>query len=51
MIVTRLQTPPTCQARFLLDGKALKEKGATTLRFKPEAVEVLSVRKGRGMRP
>jgi competence protein ComEC len=51
VIVTRLQAPLTCQAPFVLDGEALKERGATTLRFEPEVVEVMSVRKGREVLP
>jgi competence protein ComEC len=47
VIVTRLPAPPTCSRPFVLDGKALKERGATTLRLSPDAVEVTSVRKGR----
>ncbi|MBB3019957.1 competence protein ComEC [Microvirga lupini] len=47
VIVTRLQAPPTCRQPFVLDGEALNERGATTLRFGPHAVEVTSVRKGR----
>jgi competence protein ComEC len=46
VIVTRLQAPPTCRLPFVLDGKALKERGATTLRFGPDKIEVTSVRKG-----
>ncbi|MEE1656478.1 ComEC/Rec2 family competence protein [Microvirga sp. CF3062] len=47
VIVTRLQAPPTCRRPFIVDGAALKERGATTLRFSPDTVEVTSVRKGR----
>jgi competence protein ComEC len=47
VIVTRLQAPPTCHAAFVLDGEALKERGATTLRLSADAIEVTSVRKGR----
>ncbi|MGF9758137.1 ComEC/Rec2 family competence protein [Microvirga sp. 0TCS3.31] len=47
VIVTRLQAPPTCRGAFVLDGEALKERGATTLRFGSDAIEVKSVRKGR----
>ena len=46
VIVTRLPAPPTCRGAFVLDGEALKERGATTLRFRPDAIEVTSVRKG-----
>jgi len=51
VIVTRLKAPPTCRAPFVLDGDALKERGAATLRFSPEAVELRSVRRGREIRP
>ncbi len=47
VIVTRLQAPPTCYGAFVLDGEALKERGATTLRLSNDAIEVRSVRKGR----
>lgn len=47
VIITRLQAPSTCRPPFVLDGEALKERGATTLRFGSEEVEVTSVRKGR----
>ncbi|WP_312895206.1 ComEC/Rec2 family competence protein [Microvirga sp.] len=47
VIVTRLQAPPTCRQPFVLDGEALKERGATTLRLSANAIEVTSVRKGR----
>ncbi|MBA1157316.1 hypothetical protein [Microvirga mediterraneensis] len=50
MIVTRLKAPPTCRASFVLDGDALKERGAATVRFSPEAIELRSVRKGREVR-
>jgi competence protein ComEC len=50
VIVTRLKAPPTCRALFVLDGEELKERGAMTIRFSPEAVEVRSVRKGREIR-
>jgi competence protein ComEC len=50
VIVTRLKAPPTCRAHFVLDGEELKERGATTIRFSPEVVEVRSVRKGREIR-
>ena len=50
VVVSRLEAPSSCKARFVWDGKALKERGATTLRFNPEAVEVRSVRKGREIR-
>jgi competence protein ComEC len=49
-IVTRLTAPPTCKASFVLDGDDLKERGAATIRFSPEAVELRSVRKGREVR-
>jgi competence protein ComEC len=45
VIVTRLPAPPACQAPFVLDNEALKE------RFGPEFVEVASVRKGRELLP
>lgn len=51
VIVTRLAAPPTCRTHFLLDGEELKERGATAIRFSPEAVEVRSVRKGRELLP
>jgi competence protein ComEC len=47
VIVTRLPAPPTCRQPFVLDGEALKHRGATTLRFTSDAIEVTSVRKGR----
>jgi competence protein ComEC len=47
VIVTRLQAPTTCRQPFVLDGEALKERGAATLRFGPDVIEVTSVRKGR----
>ncbi len=47
VIVTRLPAPPTCRQPFVLDGEALKERGATTLRFSPDEIEITSVRKGR----
>jgi competence protein ComEC len=47
VIVTRLQAPPTCGGAFVMDGEALKERGATTLRLSSDAIEVTSVRKGR----
>jgi competence protein ComEC len=50
VVVSRLEAPSSCEARFVWDGKALKERGATTLRFHPEAIEVRSVRKGREVR-
>ncbi|WP_162820224.1 ComEC/Rec2 family competence protein [Microvirga calopogonii] len=50
VIITRLKAPPTCKASFILDGNDLKERGATTIRFSPEAVELRSVRKGRETR-
>ncbi|HEV2564514.1 MAG TPA: ComEC/Rec2 family competence protein [Microvirga sp.] len=50
VVVSRLEAPLNCGARFVWDGRALKERGATTLRFNPEAVEVRSVRKGREIR-
>ena len=46
VIITRLKAPPTCKAGFLLDGDGLSTRGATTIRFMPEAVEVISVKKG-----
>jgi competence protein ComEC len=46
VIVTRLQAPPTCHGAFVLDGEALKERGATTLRLSDDVIEVTSVRKG-----
>jgi competence protein ComEC len=51
VIVSRLEAPPACRASFVLDGKVLKERGATTLRFSTEAVELRSVRKGRELLP
>ncbi|EIM29690.1 ComEC/Rec2-related protein [Microvirga lotononidis] len=50
VIVTRLKAPPICKASFVLDGDDLKERGATTIRFNPETVELRSVRKGREVR-
>ncbi|MGO4523979.1 ComEC/Rec2 family competence protein [Microvirga sp. 2MCAF35] len=50
VIVTRLKAPPTCKASLVLDGDGLKERGAATIRFRPEAVELRSVRKGREVR-
>jgi competence protein ComEC len=50
VIVTRLEAPPGCKARFILDGEQLKQRGATTIRLGPEAVEMRSVRKGREIR-
>jgi competence protein ComEC len=50
VIVTRLDAPPTCRAPFILDGTDLKERGATTISFSTEAVELRSVRKGREIR-
>jgi competence protein ComEC len=50
VIVTRLEAPPGCKARFILDGEQLKERGATTIRFGPKAVEMRSVRKGHEIR-
>ncbi len=50
VVVTRLKAPPTCRARFILDGEDLKERGATAISFSPEAVEVRSVKKGREIR-
>ncbi|MBF9195201.1 ComEC/Rec2 family competence protein [Microvirga terrestris] len=47
VIVTRLQAPLTCHGTFVVDGEALKERGATTLRLSRDAIEVTSVRKGR----
>ncbi len=47
LIVTRLQAPPACRQPFVLDGEALKERGAATLRYSPNAIEITSVRKGR----
>ncbi|MBB4040845.1 competence protein ComEC [Microvirga flocculans] len=51
VIVTRLEPPATCQARLILDGAALRERGATALRFEADRVEVASVRKGRETLP
>jgi len=51
VIVTRLSPPPSCRAPLLLGGEALKERGALTLRFGLETVEVVSVRKGREVLP
>ncbi len=51
VIVTRLAAPPTCRAPFVLDGEGLKDRGATTIRFSPEAVALRSVRKGSEVRP
>ncbi|WP_262296922.1 ComEC/Rec2 family competence protein [Microvirga sesbaniae] len=51
VVVSRLQAPPGCKAGFVWDGGALKESGATTIRFTPEAVEVRSVRTGSQIRP
>jgi competence protein ComEC len=51
VIVTRLKAPPTCKAGFLLDGDGLSARGATTIRFVPEVVEVTSVKKGREQLP
>ncbi|WP_201834130.1 ComEC/Rec2 family competence protein [Microvirga zambiensis] len=51
VIISRLEAPPTCSVDLLLDGNALKERGATTLRFGPKDVEILSVREGREVRP
>lgn len=51
VIVTRLEAPPTCRSLFILAGEDLNERGATTIRFSPEAVELRSVRKGREIRP
>jgi competence protein ComEC len=50
VVVTRLKAPPTCRARFILDGEDLKERGATAISFSPEAVEVRSVKKEREIR-
>jgi competence protein ComEC len=50
VVVTRLKAPPTCRARFILDGEDLKERGATAISFSPEAIEVRSVKKGREIR-
>jgi competence protein ComEC len=50
VVVTRLKAPPTCRARFIVDGEDLKERGATAISFSPEAVEVRSVKKGREIR-
>lgn len=47
VIVARLPAPTICRQPFVLDGEALKERGATTLRFGPSSIEVTSVRKGR----
>jgi competence protein ComEC len=46
-IITRLKAPPTCKAPFVLDGEDLKERGAATIRFSPDTVELRSARKGR----
>jgi competence protein ComEC len=51
VIVTRLKAPATCTAHFLLNGDGLSTRGATTIRFTPEAVEVMSVKKGRERLP
>ncbi|MBM6581449.1 ComEC/Rec2 family competence protein [Microvirga sp. BT689] len=47
VIITRLQAPSTCRPPFLLDREALSARGATTLHFGPQGIEVMSVRKGR----
>jgi competence protein ComEC len=51
VIDTRLKAPATCTAHFLLNGDGLSTRGATTIRFTPEAVEVMSVKKGRERLP
>ncbi|QRM27458.1 ComEC/Rec2 family competence protein [Microvirga sp. VF16] len=50
-IVSRLEAPPTCKARFVLDGKRLKERGATTIRFGSDTIEIRSVKRGREILP
>ncbi|UVF17444.1 ComEC family competence protein [Microvirga terrae] len=50
VVVSQLQAPPGCKARFVWDGRALKESGATTIRFTPDAIEVRSVRTGTQIR-
>ncbi|WP_343234581.1 ComEC/Rec2 family competence protein [Microvirga splendida] len=49
VIITQLQAPPACRQPIIVDSEALKERGATTLRLGPDAVEVASVRRGREM--
>ena len=51
VIVSRIQAPPNCSVSLLLDRDALKERGAATLRFGTQTVEILSVRKGREVLP
>ncbi|WP_230533748.1 hypothetical protein [Microvirga roseola] len=47
VIVTRLVAPPTCGAALVLDREALLSRGATTIRFMRDGIELRSVRKGR----
>jgi competence protein ComEC len=51
IIITRLQAPPTCRGPLVVDGEALKDRGATTLRFDLHTIEVTSIRKGREVMP
>ncbi|MBF9232543.1 ComEC/Rec2 family competence protein [Microvirga alba] len=44
VVITRLKAPLTCDAPLVLDRQALAARGATTLRFDGEAVEIRSVR-------
>ncbi len=51
IIITQLNAPPRCGAALVLDRQALSQRGATTLRFAEEAVEIRSVKKGREILP
>jgi competence protein ComEC len=46
IVITRLKAPATCGATLVLDRDALAARGATAIRFRSEAVEIRSVRKG-----
>jgi competence protein ComEC len=46
VIVTRLKPPPACGAAPVVDGEALKARGATTIAFLPDAITIRSVKGG-----
>ncbi|NIX77159.1 ComEC/Rec2 family competence protein [Microvirga terricola] len=46
VVITRLKVPPTCGAPLVLDREALSTRGATTIRFEGDTLEIRSARKG-----
>jgi competence protein ComEC len=44
IVITRLKAPPGCAASLVIDRKALDAHGATALRFRDGAFEVVATR-------